>query len=94
MKRFDWNEAKNTWLKIERGIGFEDVQTAVEEGNILDNVAHPNQELHPAQRVLVVVIEGYIFLVPFVEDDDKLFLKTIYPSRKFTKKYLIERRKQ
>lgn len=94
VKRLEWNEAKNTWLKIERGISFEDVQTAIEEGNLLDNVAHPSQKLHKGQRVLAVIIENYVFLVPFVEDDEKLFLKTIYPSRKFTKKYLIEGRKQ
>lgn len=90
----DWNEAKNTWLKIERGISFEDVQTAIEGGNLLDIVAHPNQKLHKGQRVLAVVIENYVFLVPFVEDYEKLFLKTIYPSRKFTKRYLIERSEQ
>jgi hypothetical protein len=94
VKRLDWNEAKNTRLKIERSISFEDVQTAIEEGNLLDNVAHPNQKLHQGQRVLAVVLENYVFLVPFVEDEEKLFLKTIYPSRKFTKLYLIERRKQ
>ena len=94
MKRLDWNEVKNTWLKIKRGISFEDVQTAIDEGKLLDNVAHPNQRQHKGQRVLVVVIENYVFLIPFVEDDEKLFLKTIYPSRKFTRKYLNERRKE
>ena len=92
MKRLDWNEAKNAWLKIERGISFEDVQTAIDEGNLLDNVAHPNKKHYPGQRILVVVIDSYVFLVPFVEDNEKLFLKTIYPSRKFTKVYLKERR--
>lgn len=94
MKRLDWNEAKNTWLKIERGVSFEDIQAAIEEGSLLDNIAHPNQKRSPKQRLLVVLVENYVFLVPFVEDDEKLFLKTIYPSRKFTRLYLIERRKQ
>ncbi|HUD07412.1 MAG TPA: BrnT family toxin [Candidatus Saccharimonadales bacterium] len=92
MKRLDWNEAKNAWLRIERGISFEDVQTAIDEGKLLDNVAHPNQRHYHGQRILIVVIENYVFLVPFIEDNDKLFLKTIYPSRKFTKSYLSERR--
>jgi len=92
VKRLDWNEVKNAWLKIERGIGFEDVQTAIDEGKVLDNVAHPNQKQYPGQRILIVVIENYVFLVPFIEDSEKLFLKTIYPSRKFTKKHLGERR--
>jgi uncharacterized DUF497 family protein len=94
VKRLDWNEAKNAWLKIERGIGFEDVQTAIDEGKLLDNVAHPNQKQYPRQRILIVIIENYVFLVPFIEDEEKLFLKTIYPSRKFTRSYLNERRKQ
>lgn len=94
MKRLDWNEAKNTWLKIERGIGFENIQTAIEEGKLLDNIARPNRKRYPEQRVLVVIVENYVFLVPFVEDDEKLFLKTIYPSRKFTRTYLIERTEQ
>jgi uncharacterized DUF497 family protein len=92
VKRLDWNEAKNAWLKIRRGISFEDIQTAIDEGNLLDDLSHPNQRSYEGQRILVVVIENYVFLVPFVEDRDKIFLKTIYPSRKFTKKYLDERR--
>ena len=89
MKRLEWNEAKNTRLKIERDISFEKIQAALEGGNLLDNIAHPNQELHPGQRVFVIAINGYVFLVPFIEDKDKIFLKTIYPSSKYTKKYII-----
>ena len=94
MKPYDWNSAKNLKLKAERSIGFEDILTAIEQGNVLDNFAHPNQDRYPKQRVLVVVVEDYAFLVPFTEDDTKIFLKTIYPSRKFTKVYLKERREQ
>lgn len=94
MKYFDWDEVKNAKLKAERGLNFEDILTAIEEGKVLDNIAHPNQHRYPGQRVLVVNVHGYAFLVPFVEDSEKLFLKTIYPSRKFTKAYLSERRKK
>jgi uncharacterized DUF497 family protein len=93
VKRLDWNEAKNAWLKIERGIGFEDVQTAIDEGKLLYNVVHPNHKHYPRQRILIVVIENYIFLVTFIEDEEKLFLKIIYLSRKFTRSYLNEREK-
>ncbi len=89
MKRFDWNEAKNTKLKIERGIGFEEIQSALEEGMLLDNIVHPNKNRYPHQRIFIVALNGHAFLIPFVEDDEKIFLKTIYPSSKYTKKYII-----
>ncbi len=94
MKHIDWDEAKNIKLKAERGVSFDDILTALETGNLLDRIAHPNQKLYPGQQILVVSLNEYVFLVPFVEDNEKLFLKTIYPSRKFTKAYLQERRKQ
>ncbi|HVW22908.1 MAG TPA: hypothetical protein VHB51_00215 [Candidatus Saccharimonadales bacterium] len=94
MKRLDWDEAKNLQLKSERGVSFEDVQVALKARALLDNIAHPNQKQYPGQRLLIVNIKGYAFVEPFVEDEQKVFLKTIYPSRKFTKKYLIERRRQ
>lgn len=94
MKYFDWDEEKNAKLKEERGISFADVQIAFEEGRVLDVIDHPNKEKYANQRMLIVEIEDYIYLVPFVEDEDKYFLKTIFPSRKITKKYLLERRKK
>ena len=59
-------------------------------GSVLDILAHPNQAKYPRQRVLVVAVDDYAFLVPFVEEDDHLFLKTIVPSRKATRDYLRE----
>jgi hypothetical protein len=88
VKRIEWNELKNTKLKLERGIGFESILTSLHEGGLLDKIDHPNQKGYPNQKVLVVCVENYVFLVPYVEDDEKIFLKTIYPSRKATKKYL------
>ena len=89
MKYFDWDELKNTILKAEREVGFEDVLTAIDEGKLLDDIPHPNQKQYKKQRILIVNINGYAFLVPYIEDDEKYFLKTIYPSRKFTRKYLL-----
>lgn len=91
MKYFDWNEEKNQKLKKERGIGFEDVQAAIEGGNLLDVADHPNKIKHPNQKIFVAEIDGYAYLAPFVEDEEKIFLKTIFPSRKATKKYLMKR---
>ena len=90
MKYYDWSEEKNEQLKIERGISFEEIQIAM-NGNLLDVIFHPNQKKYPGQRMYVVKIENYVYIVPFVEDEEKIFLKTIYPSRAATKKYLINR---
>ena len=90
MKYFDWNKQKNEQLKQERSISFEEVLMAVEEGNILDIVAHPNREKYAGQQIFVLEIGGYAYLVPFAEDAEKVFLKTIIPSRKATKKYIIK----
>lgn len=88
MKYYDWNEAKNDKLKTERDLCFEDIVVAISEGKLLDILVHSNPTKYPNQRIYVVELIGYVHLVPFVEDDIKIFLKTIYPSRKLTKHYL------
>jgi len=93
VKRFEWDKAKNAKLKKERGIGFEDITAAILLGDLMDVIGHHNPDKYPNQNVYVVKIEDYIYLVPFVEDEEKKFLKTIYPSRKMTKKYVTERKK-
>ena len=85
MKPFRWNSEKNDALKSARGISFENVVIAVETGGLLDIVNHPNQAKYPKQRVLIVAIEDYAHLVPFVEEEDHYFLKTVIPSRKATR---------
>lgn len=88
MKPFDWSDLKNSKLKVERSVSFEDVITAIDEGKLLDNLEYPNRLRYGNQKVLIVAIEEYAYLVPYVEDDDKIFLKTIIPNRKATKRYL------
>ena len=88
MPLFDWNDEKNTWLRRERGIAFEDIVYHIGHGDVLDTIEHPNQARYSGQRILIVNVEGYFCLVPFVEDDDGIFLKTIIPSRKMTRRYL------
>ena len=90
MKYFDWDDAKNAKLKAERGIGFEDIVFHIERGDLLDVLEHRNPSRYPSQRIFVVRREAYVFLVPFVEDEHTVFLKTIIPSRKATKQYLGE----
>jgi hypothetical protein len=84
---------KNIYLKTERDIGFEDIQAAIEEGNTLADIDHPLKSHYPKQKVFIVEFSGYAYVVPYVEDGTKIFLKTIYPSRKMTRKYLSKRRK-
>ena len=90
MKYLDWDEDKNKKLKEQRGISFEEVVLAISEDRILDIIEHPNPKAYPNQKLFIVNIEDYAYLVPFVEDTEKVFLKTIIPSRKATKKYIIE----
>ena len=88
MKTYAWNSEKNELLKAERGISFEDVVLNIHLGNEVDVFDHPNQERYPSQQISVVLIENYAYLVPFVENETELFLKTIIPSRKATKQYV------
>jgi len=88
MKPFRWNHEKNEQLKKDRGISFEEIVLAIEADGLLDQLIHPNQEKYPNQLILVVALDGYVYLVPFVEENSYLFLKTIIPSRKATRDYL------
>lgn len=85
---YDWSIEKNKWLQNERGITFEDVVYHLTHGGLLDTIEHCNQKQYPGQRIFIINIEGYACLVPFVEDEKVIFLKTIIPSRKMTKQYL------
>lgn len=88
MKHFRWNHQKNTELKIERDITFEQMVLAIEADGLLDVVQHPNIDKYPNQLIFVVLYEGYVYLVPFVEESEYYFLKTIIPSRKAKRDYL------
>ncbi|MFU8788360.1 MAG: BrnT family toxin, partial [Methylobacter sp.] len=83
-----WNPEKNRKLIEERGISFESVVFSMQSGGLLDDMAHQNTEIYAHQRVFVVTIDDYVYLVPYVESEVDIFLKTIIPSRKATKHYL------
>ena len=91
MKPFLWDPEKNEQLKRERGISFEQVLLHIEQGDLLDILEHPRQQKYPGQRILVVQIEDHVVLVPCIEDEESVFLKTIFPSRKLTKPYVRKR---
>ena len=88
VKYFAWDDAKNAKLRAERGIGFEDVVFHIARGDLLDILEHSNPDRYAGQRIFVVKREDYVYLVPFVEDEETVFLKTIIPSRKATRQYL------
>ena len=86
VKYIDWSGEKDARLQAERGVGFADVLTAIESGCLLADMQHPSLK-YPHQNVFVVRIVNYVYLVPYVEDDEKIFLKTIIPSRAATRKF-------
>jgi len=90
MKPFRWSPDKNDLLKQERGVSFEDITVAVEAGALLEIVPHQNSKKYPRQKIMVVEVAGYAFLVLFVEEDDHFFLKTIVPSRKATRGFIAK----
>lgn len=88
MKQINWNAEKNQQLMSERGVSFEDVLFALQSGGLLDDGPHPNRDNYLNQRLFVVRIDNYAWLVPYVENDSEIFLKTVIPSRKATKTFL------
>jgi len=91
VKPFFWDPEKNEWLKRERGLSFERAVLHIEQGDLLDILEHPNPQKYPGQRILVVRLEDYVYLVPCLELEDGVLLKTIFPSRKLTTQYLRKR---
>ncbi len=91
MRRFDWKDEKNQQLKQERGISFEEVVFAIMNEQVIEVIPHPNQQKYPKQLIYVVELDEYVYLVPFVQDAEVIFLKTIIPSRKATKQYRPKR---
>lgn len=85
---FDWDSDKEIWLKENRGVSFLHVLFHIENDDLLDLREHPNKEKYPHQKMLILKMNDYIYIVPFIQDQDTLFLKTIVPSRKETKRYL------
>ncbi len=88
MKRLNWNDDKNALLKNLRDITFEEIAFLINKNQVIEITDHPNQEKYPGQRIFVLNIRNYIYLVPFIETETEVFLKTIIPSRKATKRYL------
>ena len=88
-KTIRYSLEKNEILKEQRGVSFEDVILSIDDGNLLDDMEHPNKEKYPNQNMFIILIKikDYVHIVPYVEDDNSIFLKTIIPSRQMNKKY-------
>jgi uncharacterized DUF497 family protein len=84
MKYLNWDSEKNEILKRERGISFEEIAFMIESGQIIGIEENPGR---PNQKLYILDIENYAFIVQFVETDEEIFLKTTFPSRKYTKEY-------
>lgn len=80
---------KNRLLKEQKDVSFEDVLLSIENGNLLDDIEHPNKEKYPNQNIFIILvkIKEYVYLVPYIEDETSIFLKTIILSRQMNKKY-------
>jgi len=90
-KVFNWNPDKNQLLIFNRGISFERIVFEISCANELAVLEHPNQDKYPGQRISMVQVDDYVYAVPFIETDEEIFLKTIIPSRKATRKHRINK---
>jgi uncharacterized DUF497 family protein len=88
MKVFRWDNDKNQWLRKNRGVCFEQVVILMEREDVLETIEHPNQNRYPGQKIAIVSIDDYAYLVPYVQENEDISLKTIIPSRKATNKYV------
>jgi len=87
MKPIRWNEEKNQLLIMQRKLSFEMVLEKLETHEVLAKRSHPDKQKYPHQFIFVLELNGYICYVPFVENDEEIFLKTIIPSRKLAKEF-------
>jgi len=92
MEVFRWDNEKNEWLKQNRGVCFEEVVILMEREDVLETIEHPNQDKYPGQKIAIIRIENYAYLVPYIQESDEIFLKTIIPSRKAANKYVREQK--
>ena len=91
---FEWDPEKNEQIKAERGISFEEIALLLGTGSIWAVTKHWNIEKYPNQRIFLLPVDGYIYAIPFVQEKERIFLKTAFPSRKFTKIYQAEQESQ
>ncbi|MGR3176521.1 MAG: toxin [Candidatus Anammoxibacter sp.] len=89
--KYEWDPEKNEWLKNNRNVSFEQIIFHLSQGDIWKTSDHPDQEKYPGQKIYFVIIEDYVYLVPYIKGKEYIFLKTIIPNRKATKDYINEK---
>ena len=87
IKSIKWNEEKNKILQQTRNICFEDILLAIQEKRIINIEIHPKKDLYPHQKIIILEHNKYIYIIPFIENETEIFLKTIYPDRIYYQKY-------
>ena len=92
MITYNWNKEKNIILKKTRDISFEQIVMHIENGDLVDIIKHPNNQKYAKQKILILNIDEYIHIVPFVQNGNERYLKTIIPNRQLTKKYLGDKK--
>ena len=80
MKEIRWNLLKSERLKRTRGASFEEII----QSKLIAVKKHPKKS---NQNIMLFDSKGYIWVVPYVETENEIFLKTLYPSRSYTKQY-------
>jgi uncharacterized DUF497 family protein len=88
VKVFRWDNEKNEWLNQNRGVCFEEVVILMEREDVIETIEHPNQDRYPGQKIAIVRIDDCVYLVPYIQEEEGIILKTIIPSRKATKKHV------
>lgn len=88
MKPIRFDNEKDISIKKKRDVGFRDIVNAIQNNQVLDIIKNPNRKQYSRQKMFIIKLHNYIYVVPFVENDKEIFLKTVFPSRKYTKKYL------
>lgn len=91
MFTFEYDPEKDQKLRQERNISFDEIIMLIHEGKLIDILDHPNQSQYAKQKIYVLDVDGYVWLIPYVQNDNRIFLKTAFPSRKHTKQYIRER---
>lgn len=89
--RFDWNSEKNAWLRRHRRISFDEIIVHLGRGDVWKTSRHPNAKRYPRQSIAFVIVNDYVYLVPFEIVGEVIVLRTIIPSRKATREYRKEK---
>lgn len=93
MVQYDYNKEKDRLVRLRHGVSFKDIIQEIKRKRVLKRISHPNKTKYSNQKLYIIEIKGYAIVVPHVEQGDTIFLKTLFPSRKYTKKFIKRKEK-